>query len=128
MTMTTMIFSALVRSALPPLRSVSSHTPSSFACLHNNYARSSLSCWFNNNIRSPLFLMSGIIREKSCLQTNKSAAKRFIVRGNGRIKRGKAGRSHNTGHKGRKRINRLAASAPITEKAIEERMRRIIRA
>ncbi|KAL3768848.1 hypothetical protein ACHAWU_006949 [Discostella pseudostelligera] len=129
--MTTMMFSALVRSALPPLRSASSHTPSpsSFACLHNNYARSSLSCWFNNNIiRTPLFLMSGIIREKSCLQTNKSAAKRFIVRGNGRIKRGKAGRSHNTGHKGRKRINRLAASAPITEKAIEERMRRIIRA
>lgn len=88
-TMTTMMFSALVRSALPPLRSASSNTPSpsSFACLHNNYARSSLSCWFNNNIRTPLFLMSGIIREKSCLQTNKSAAKRFIVRGNGRIKR-----------------------------------------
>ena len=40
----------------------------------------------------------------------------------------KAGRSHNTGHKGRKRVNNLAASAPIKEQAIEERMRRIIRA
>ena len=40
--------------------------------------------------------------------------------------RGKAGRSHNTGHKGRKRVNNLAAAAPITEKKIEERMRVII--
>ena len=31
--------------------------------------------------------MSGGVREKSCLKTNKSASKRFIVRGNGRIKR-----------------------------------------
>mmetsp|Transcript_30685 Transcript_30685/g.61809 ORF Transcript_30685/g.61809 Transcript_30685/m.61809 type:complete len:121 (-) Transcript_30685:73-435(-) len=65
---------------------------------------------------------------KACLRTNKSAAKRFIVRGGGRIKRGHGGRSHNTGHKGRKRINRLAASAPIYEKSIENRMRRLIRA
>ena len=40
--------------------------------------------------------------------------------------RGKAGRSHNTGHKGRKRVNNLAAAAPIKEKKIEERMRLII--
>ncbi|KAL7532736.1 hypothetical protein ACHAXR_005761 [Thalassiosira sp. AJA248-18] len=72
--------------------------------------------------------MGGGIREKGCLKTNKSAAKRFIVKGKGRIKRGKAGRSHNTGHKGRKRVNRLAESAPISEKKIEERMRLIIRA
>ena len=81
---TTMMFSALIRSALPPLRSASSHTPS-FAARSIDYGRTSLSYWFNN-IRSPLVLMNGI-REKSCLQTNKSAAKRFIVRGNGRIKR-----------------------------------------
>jgi ribosomal protein L35 len=42
------------------------------------------------------------------------------------VLRGKGGRSHNTGHKGRKRVNQLAASAPISEKAIEERMRRLI--
>ncbi|KAL7539368.1 hypothetical protein ACHAWF_006387 [Thalassiosira exigua] len=73
-------------------------------------------------------LMIGGLREKSCLKTNKSAAKRFIVRGNGRIKRGRAGRSHNTGHKGRKRVNRLATSTGIREKAIEDRMRVLIRA
>jgi len=72
-------------------------------------------------------LMGGL-RGKKCLKTNKSASKRFIVRGNGRVKRGKAGRSHNTGHKGRKRVNNLAAFAPIKEKAIEERMRVLIRA
>jgi len=42
------------------------------------------------------------------------------------ILRGKAGRSHNTGHKGQKRLNRLATSAPIRGKKIEERMRRLI--
>eukprot|EP00986_Skeletonema_menzelii_P019265 scaffold27390_cov154-Skeletonema_menzelii.AAC.1 len=65
---------------------------------------------------------------KALLRTNKSAAKRFRVKGNDRIKRNKAGRSHNTGHKGRKRINNLAASAPINGKKIEDRMRRLIRA
>ncbi len=65
---------------------------------------------------------------KALLSTNKSAAKRFRVRGNDRIKRNKAGRSHNTGHKVRKRINNLAASAPINGKKIEDRMRRLIRA
>ncbi|KAL7480953.1 hypothetical protein ACHAW6_006635 [Cyclotella cf. meneghiniana] len=48
--------------------------------------------------------------------------------GNGRIKRNKAGKRHNTGHKGRARVNRLSASAPITEKSIEKRMRRLIAA
>ncbi len=42
------------------------------------------------------------------------------------IPRGKAGRRHNTGHKGRKRVNKLAESAPIKGKKIEERMRLII--
>ena len=65
---------------------------------------------------------------KALLRTNKSAAKRFRVKGNDRIKRNKAGRSHNTGHKGRKRINTLAESAPINGKKIEDRMRRLIRA
>eukprot|EP00970_Alexandrium_tamarense_P010275 scaffold2061_cov195-Alexandrium_tamarense.AAC.10 len=42
--------------------------------------------------------------------------------------RNKAGRSHNTGHKGRKRVNNLAATAPVKELGIENRMRRLIRA
>lgn len=42
--------------------------------------------------------------------------------------RGKAGKRHNTGHKGRARVNRLAQGAPITEKSIETRMRRLIAA
>ena len=43
--------------------------------------------------------------------------------------RGKGGRSHNTGHKGRKRINQLAASTDVLgTKAIENRMRILIRA
>ena len=44
------------------------------------------------------------------------------------IYRGKAGKRHNTGHKGRARVNRLAQGAPITEKSIETRMRRLIAA
>ncbi|KAL7512584.1 hypothetical protein ACHAXN_010708 [Cyclotella atomus] len=46
--------------------------------------------------------------------------------GNGRIKRKKAGKRHNTGHKGRSRVNRLAQGAPISEKSIENRMRVLI--
>ena len=146
------MFGALLRSALPSMRSLSVKCPS-FLC---DYGRNA-ACFRS---KSPLSLMGAVLREKSCLKTNKSAAKRFIVRGNGRIKRwefipafnssiqirsfatspliicltfakmlrGKGGRSHNTGHKGRKRVNQLAASAPISEKAIEERMRRLIRA
>mmetsp|Transcript_38745 Transcript_38745/g.93249 ORF Transcript_38745/g.93249 Transcript_38745/m.93249 type:complete len:110 (+) Transcript_38745:68-397(+) len=108
------MFGAFLQSALPSLRSLGNP---------RNFARSPVGL----KTEPPLFLMGGL-REKSCLKTNKSAAKRFIVRGGGRVKRGKAGRSHNTGHKGRKRINNLAASAPITEKKIEDRMRRLIRA
>ncbi|KAL3810176.1 hypothetical protein ACHAXA_001597 [Cyclostephanos tholiformis] len=114
------MFGALLRSALPSMTSLSVKCPS-FLC---DYGRNA-ACFRS---KSPLSLMGAVLREKSCLKTNKSAAKRFIVRGNGRIKRGKGGRSHNTGHKGRKRVNQLAASAPISEKAIEERMRRLIRA
>lgn len=40
--------------------------------------------------------------------------------------RKKAGKRHNTGHKGRARVNRLAQSAPISEKKIENRMRVLI--
>ncbi|KAL3794212.1 hypothetical protein ACHAW5_000176 [Stephanodiscus triporus] len=116
------MFGAMLRSALPPLGSIFVRGPS---CGSRNGCAWSVMCF---RTESPLSLMGGALREKSCLKTNKSAAKRFIVRGNGRIKRGKGGRSHNTGHKGRKRVNQLAASAPITEKAIEERMRRLIRA
>lgn len=37
--------------------------------------------------KSSLLLSCGGVREKSCLKTNKSASKRFIVRGSGSIKR-----------------------------------------
>lgn len=40
--------------------------------------------------------------------------------------RKKAGKRHNTGHKGRSRVNRLAQGAPISEKSIENRMRVLI--
>ena len=38
--------------------------------------------------------------------------------------RGKAGRSHNTGHKGRKRVNNLAASTGIKGKKIDHLLKR----
>eukprot|EP00565_Helicotheca_tamesis_P009148 CAMPEP_0185731798 /NCGR_PEP_ID=MMETSP1171-20130828/13930_1 /TAXON_ID=374046 /ORGANISM="Helicotheca tamensis, Strain CCMP826" /LENGTH=92 /DNA_ID=CAMNT_0028401127 /DNA_START=184 /DNA_END=462 /DNA_ORIENTATION=- len=66
------------------------------------------------------------IREKSTLKTNKSAAKRLLVRGSGGIKRQRAGRTHNTGYKGRTRVNRLASSTGIKAKGIEKRMRRLL--
>lgn len=62
-------------------------------------------------------------RSKSCLKTNKSAAKRFRVQGNGKLKRNHAGASHNTGFKSRSRNNRLRQSGPITEPKIEKRMK-----
>jgi large subunit ribosomal protein L35 len=65
---------------------------------------------------------------KSCLKTNKSAAKRFRVRGSGSIKRNKAGMSHNTGYKSNARKRRLASSGGVSGKSIELRMRRLIRA
>jgi hypothetical protein len=75
------MFGALLRSTLPSLRSISAKGPS-FGSL-SNYPRSAM-CF---RTESPLSLMGSVLREKSCLKTNKSAAKRFIVRGNGRIKR-----------------------------------------
>mmetsp|Transcript_3486 Transcript_3486/g.6724 ORF Transcript_3486/g.6724 Transcript_3486/m.6724 type:complete len:120 (+) Transcript_3486:3010-3369(+) len=119
-----MMFSAMLRSVLPPLRSFSPRSSSL-----GGFLKSSMGI----RNESPLSLMGGAngigaLREKACLSKNKSASKRFIVRGKGRIRRGKGGRSHNTGHKGRKRINNLAASTGIKEKAIEQRMRVLIRA
>ncbi|KAL7466558.1 hypothetical protein ACHAXS_006854 [Conticribra weissflogii] len=120
------MFSAILRNSLASFRPISlfkapGQTVSGFFGMTRNILM--------RNGDTPL--ISGIDRGfagKACLKTNKSAAKRFIVRGGGRIKRGHGGRSHNTGHKGRKRVNRLAASAPIYEKSIENRMRRLIRA
>ena len=63
---------------------------------------------------------------KSCLKTNKSAAKRFRVRGSGSVKRNKAGMSHNTGYKNNARKRRLASSGGVNGKSIELRMRRLI--
>eukprot|EP00978_Attheya_sp_CCMP212_P029643 scaffold105990_cov50-Attheya_sp.AAC.1 len=63
---------------------------------------------------------------KSCIKTNRSAAKRFRIRGSGSIKRNKAGRQHNTGYKTRGRSNRLGQSAGVKGKEIEKRMRRLV--
>jgi len=59
-------------------------------------------------------------------KTNKSAAKRFKVMANGRIKRGSEGRSHNTGHKSKKRKNNLATTKGISGKKIEDRIRHML--
>eukprot|EP01082_Thalassiosira_pseudonana_P004887 g4131.t1 g4131 contig15:409984-410503(-) len=121
------MFSVLSRSVLPVLRSFPSTL--SFA------SKPSFNFGFGgllgrglllSRVQPPLVLLGE--RGKCCLKTNKSAAKRFRVRGNGRLRRNKAGRSHNTGHKGRKRVNNLAATAPVKELGIENRMRRLIRA
>mmetsp|Transcript_15955 Transcript_15955/g.22804 ORF Transcript_15955/g.22804 Transcript_15955/m.22804 type:complete len:99 (-) Transcript_15955:169-465(-) len=60
------------------------------------------------------------------LKTNKSVAKRFKVKGNGDLLRRKAGKAHNTGYKSRGRVNRLASSAPIKDKAIEKKMKKLL--
>lgn len=41
------------------------------------------------------------------IKTNKTASKKLKVMGSGRIKRAKAGASHNTGKKARKRLRGL---------------------
>ena len=71
-------------------------------------------------------MMCRFMGNKSCLKTNKSAAKRFRVRGSGSIKRNKAGMSHNTGYKSNTRKRRLSSSDGVRGKSIELRMRRLI--
>mmetsp|Transcript_21178 Transcript_21178/g.29949 ORF Transcript_21178/g.29949 Transcript_21178/m.29949 type:complete len:112 (+) Transcript_21178:128-463(+) len=63
---------------------------------------------------------------KSCIKTNKSAAKRFRIRKSGSIKRNHSGTQHNTGYRSRSRNNRLAQSTGVKGKAIEKRMRRLL--
>lgn len=81
------MFAALLRGALPSLRSLSSVRPAFLRA----FPRTSVGFGTGS---PPLSLSStgagagGVaLREKSCLKANKSAAKRFIVRGKGRIKR-----------------------------------------
>ena len=85
------MFNALRNTLLPSLRSISSCGLVGRGGITNHFTRiSSLMSNFKTSInynKSPLSLMSGGVREKSCLKTNKSASKRFIVRGKGRIKR-----------------------------------------
>mmetsp|Transcript_30866 Transcript_30866/g.50994 ORF Transcript_30866/g.50994 Transcript_30866/m.50994 type:complete len:103 (+) Transcript_30866:61-369(+) len=71
--------------------------------------------------------MTTFWRGKCGIKTNKSAAKRFGIRGNGSLKRNHAGASHNTGYKSRSRKNRLRQSGPIKEPKIEKRMQRLVR-
>ena len=64
------------------------------------------------------FLVGGIRHttagHKKALKTKKAAAKRLIVTGKGKIKRGHAFRRHLTGHKSPKRKRRLAATEVLT--------------
>mmetsp|Transcript_6301 Transcript_6301/g.11475 ORF Transcript_6301/g.11475 Transcript_6301/m.11475 type:complete len:117 (+) Transcript_6301:103-453(+) len=78
----------------------------------------------NNNMALTSMTTRGMA--KSILKTNKSAAKRFRVRGNGQIARSKSGRSHNTGYKSPKRKSGLRNSTTIKGKGIEKRMRQMI--
>ena len=78
-------------------------------------------------VNSPtMMICARFMGNKSCLKTNKSAAKRFRVRGSGSIKRNKAGMSHNTGYKSNTRKRRLSSSDGVRGKSIELRMRRLI--
>mmetsp|Transcript_48599 Transcript_48599/g.94982 ORF Transcript_48599/g.94982 Transcript_48599/m.94982 type:complete len:137 (-) Transcript_48599:264-674(-) len=61
------------------------------------------------------------------MKTNKSAAKRFRVTGKGALRRSKAGKSHNTGKKTMRSINNLAQSSGIKGKAIEKRIKRLLK-
>mmetsp|Transcript_27986 Transcript_27986/g.59949 ORF Transcript_27986/g.59949 Transcript_27986/m.59949 type:complete len:136 (-) Transcript_27986:1714-2121(-) len=64
------------------------------------------------------------VRFKSGVKTNSGCKKRFRVRGSGSIKRGKAGKSHNTGYLKRQRANRLGHSTGVQGKKIEQRVRK----
>jgi len=66
------------------------------------------------------------VRFKSGVKTHSGSKKRFRVRGSGSIKRGKSGKSHNTGYKHRQRANRLGSSTGITGKKIEQRVRKLL--
>ena len=79
-----------------------------------------------SNSTTPTTMLCRFMGNKSCLKTNKSAAKRFRVRGSGSVKRNKAGMSHNTGYKNNTRKRRLASSGGVNGKSIELRMRRLI--
>mmetsp|Transcript_8806 Transcript_8806/g.18281 ORF Transcript_8806/g.18281 Transcript_8806/m.18281 type:complete len:132 (+) Transcript_8806:79-474(+) len=66
------------------------------------------------------------LRFKGGVKTVSGAKKRFRVRGSGSIKRGKAGKSHNTGYLKRQRANRLGHSTGIQGKKIEQRVRKLL--
>jgi len=57
------------------------------------------------------------------MKTHKGIAKRFKVRGNGSLRRTKAGRQHNTGPKPRRRINKLGLGGTVKTKAIDRKLK-----
>jgi ribosomal protein L35 len=73
-----------------------------------------------------ILLLNRFMGIKRNLKANTSAGKRFRVKGNGSLKRNKAGMSHNTGHKSSGRKSRLSSSGPIVEKKIEQNMKKLI--
>jgi len=84
------MFGAFVRRSL--IRTIISSKNFTFGGSSLNEMARKMLCLRTTTITSPppLYpssLMVGSIREKACLSKNKSAAKRFIVRGGGRIKR-----------------------------------------
>jgi large subunit ribosomal protein L35 len=59
------------------------------------------------------------------MKTNRAAAKRFKVTGTGRIRRGKAGKSHLMRGKSSRRLRRLEKN-DMVDKADEKRIARLI--
>ena len=105
------------------VRSISSLPPTALHQPQNQHVGHLLLC---SSSTAPTTMLCRFMGNKSCLKTNKSAVKRFRVRGSGSVKRNKAGMSHNTGYKNKTRKRRLASSGGVNGKSIELRMRRLI--
>ena len=105
------------------VRSTPSLPPTALHQPQNQHVGHLLLC---SSSTAPTTMLCRFMGNKSCLKTNKSAVKRFRVRGSGSVKRNKAGMSHNTGYKNNTRKRRLASSGGVNGKSIELRMRRLI--
>mmetsp|Transcript_2369 Transcript_2369/g.2859 ORF Transcript_2369/g.2859 Transcript_2369/m.2859 type:complete len:108 (+) Transcript_2369:45-368(+) len=77
----------------------------------------------NNSI---LDSFGGITTWRSKMKSNRSAAKRFRIRGNGKLVRNQQGAQHNTGYRSRNRNNRVRQSTGIKNKKLERKMKRLI--
>mmetsp|Transcript_6306 Transcript_6306/g.8211 ORF Transcript_6306/g.8211 Transcript_6306/m.8211 type:complete len:181 (-) Transcript_6306:70-612(-) len=66
------------------------------------------------------------IRCKNTLRSNKACKKRFLVRGDGSLKRYKAGHAHNTGKKTKARKNNLGRSGTFKVKKEHDKIKRCL--